>query len=554
MNGMYDLSSYVDRLYSAAVRKTGDSHAAEDIAQETFLAAVSQLAGGKRPDNLWAWLLGILSNKYCDWLREKYRKPQVSFEEYSVEPAGEDTPDDDTEEKLEAIRRELGYLARGYREVMVRFYLRGQTVEKIAEELQIPAGTVKSRLNMGRKNVREGVADMNDYKNYARQSYEPDTLRITCAGEEGIHHEPFSLVQPSDRLSQSILILAYPKPLSESELARALGVPSVFVEPVVDRLTEGELMRRRPDGKVYTDFIIYTQRDRKAAFDRQLAVANEHFKLFWEEVEKGLAELRKKPFYQRQKERVRTRLELHFCVKVLLNAQILVRNEVTGAMPYSDYPYRRDGGRWLAMGMQYPAGYRIGEDAEFWTYSVSGESGFSEHNFRDAKCVELRDYGTVLGRYPDYEEMPRYVKWFYELSQGVPEWESAVDVHVLQDVESLTEAGFLARGGRLELDIPVLSRWEYRDECSLAAAYEKKVAGKVREVLLPVFDRGFVKLPGHLKSVPRWQQYMFCGDRVPMAVILRAREEKLFLEDVNDPVPAALLIHEKTEAENGFSV
>ena len=85
MSERYDISGYVDRLYSAAIRKTGDSHVAEDIAQETFLAAVSQLARGKRPDNLWAWLLGILSNKYCDWLREKYHKPQVSFEEYSVE-------------------------------------------------------------------------------------------------------------------------------------------------------------------------------------------------------------------------------------------------------------------------------------------------------------------------------------------------------------------------------------------------------------------------------------------------------------------------------------
>lgn len=545
MNEKYDLSDYVDRLYSAAVRKTGDSCVAEDIAQETFLAAVSQLARGKRPDHLWAWLLGILSNKYCDWLREKYHMPQVSFEEYSAELADESAPDDDAEEKLEAIRRELGYLARGYREVMVRFYLHGHTLEKIAGDLQIPVGTVKSRLSMGRKHVREGATDMEDYENYARQSYEPDTLCISCAGEEGIHREPFSLVQPSDRLSQSILILAYPKPLTESELARALGVPAAFVEPVVNRLTEGELMCRRPDGKVYTDFIIYTERDRKATFDRQLAVANACFELFWKEVEQGLAELREKSYYQRQREHARAKLELHFCVKVLLKAHISVRNEVTGVMPYSEYPYRRDGGRWLAMGMQYPAGYRPEEDAEFRKYSVSGEAGFSEYNFRDTKCVELRDYGTALGRYPDYEEMPGYVKWFYELSQRVPREESAVDAHVLQDVDCLTEAGFLVKGDTPELDIPVLSRSEYRDECSLAAAYEKKVAGSVREALLPVFDNGFVKLPGHLKSVPKWQQYMLCGDSVPMAVILRAREEELFLKGVDYPVPASLLVFEK---------
>lgn len=164
----YDVSDYVDRLYSAAVRKTGDSYAAEDIAQEALLAAVRQLSKGRRPENMWAWLQGILSNKYCDWLREKYKYPRISFEEYPFEIADEDMGEDDSEEKLEAIRRELGLLAGIYREVMVRFYLHGHSLERIAGDLQIPVGTVKSRLNMGRKHVREGVADMEDYESFCR--------------------------------------------------------------------------------------------------------------------------------------------------------------------------------------------------------------------------------------------------------------------------------------------------------------------------------------------------------------------------------------------------
>ena len=115
---------YVDKLYLAAVRKTGDSFVAEDITQETLLAAVRQLSKGRQPEDMWAWLQGILSNKYCDWLREKYNKPQISFEEYPFDIADEDETEDDSEEKFAAIRRELGFLAGIYREVMVRFYLR----------------------------------------------------------------------------------------------------------------------------------------------------------------------------------------------------------------------------------------------------------------------------------------------------------------------------------------------------------------------------------------------------------------------------------------------
>lgn len=542
----YDVSDYVDRLYSAAVRKTGDSYAAEDIAQEALLAAVRQLSKGRRPENMWAWLQGILSNKYCDWLREKYKYPRISFEEYLFEITDEDEGEDDSEEKLEAIRRELGLLAGIYREVMVRFYLHGHSLERIAGDLQIPVGTVKSRLNMGRKHVREGVADMEDYESFCRQSYEPDALYISCAGEEGLHQEPFSLVPLSDRLSQSILILAYEKPLTEGELARALGVPAAFVEPAVRKLTEGELMCRTEGGKVYTDFIIYTDRDRKATFDRQLAVVEAHFPLFWEEVEGGLAELKEKPFYKRQKERARAKLELHFCIKALMNAHISVRNEVTGAMPYSQYPYRRDGGRWLAMGNRYFPGHRPGGDMEFQKYEIGGEAGCREKNFRDADSIELREYTTVLGGNLNYGKRSQYVKWFYELSLEVPLAELSVDAHVLQDADCLTEAGFLARGeDGLKLDIPVLSGEEYRAECLLASGCAERTAQKIREVLLPVFQSGYVRLPGHLKSVPKWQQYMYCGDSVPMAVIHRAREKELFLKGAEYPVPASLLIYEK---------
>ncbi len=538
----YDLSEYVDRLYSAAVKKTRDSQTAEDIAQETLLAAISQLSRGKKPDNLWAWLLTILSNKYCDWLREKYNRPQVSFEEYPFEIAEESEEEEDSAEKLEAIRRELGYLARIHREVMIRFYMHGHTAERIAGELRIPLGTVKSRLNIGRQHIRKGVADM---ENYTKQSYEPDILCIACAGGEGLHHEPFSLVPDSDKLAQSILLLAWPRPLTETELAKALGVPAAFVEPVVEKLSRGELMKRTEGGKVYTDFIIYTDRERKATFERQLAIVEKHFRLFWEEAERGLKELREKPWYQRQTEHARTKLELHFCVKILMNAQILVRDEVTGAMPYSEYPYRKDGGRWIAMGMQYPAGYCREDDAEFWKYGVNGEAGFVQKNFRDARYLEMRDYGTSFGRCPDYEQAYYYVKWFYELWEEVSAEESAVGFRVLQDADSLIEQGFLRREDTLKLDIPVLVRAEYQEECSLVSEYAGKTASRIRDVLLPVFESGYVSLPSHLKSVPKWQQYMFCGDSVPMMVIYKAREKGLFMNGVDYPVPASLLIYEK---------
>lgn len=542
----YDLTEYVDRLYFAAITKTGDSHVAEDIVQETFLAAIQALVKGKEPDNLWRWLFCIMSNKYCDWLREKYNKPQISIEDYPFDIPGdenpdEDDPDEESADKLDAIKRELGYLAQTHREVMIRFYMHGETIAKIANELHIPIGTVKSRLNTGRKHIREGVSNMN---NYTKQSYEPDILGISCSGAMGLDNEPFSLVPETDKLTQNVLILAYPQPITETDLAKALGVPVVFIEPIIEKMVTGELMQRTDGGKVYTDFIIYTDNDRKATFKKQLDIVKKHFDLFWHETDIALSELKEKEYYKRQTEHAKIKLELHFCIKLLLNAHIDIRNEVTGVMPYSEYPYRKNGGRWFAMGQQYQANYDYRDDSQFWKYGISGEAGTEIKNFRDAKYIELRSYETELGKYPNNYFKSDYVKWFYELLTGISREDSTVGDNVLAAVDDLIKNGVLTRNSTLTLDIPIMTHLEYHDEGKLASEHEQKLSRDIHDVLRPVFNTGYVKLPTHLKSVPKWQQYMYCGDSVPMAIIHTAIAKGLLFQNVNYKIPASIFVVE----------
>ena len=270
-----DLTAYVDRLYRAVLRKTREAYAAEELAQGTFLAALSALSKGKEPEHVWAWLYRIMSNIHCDRLRDKYNKPQISFDDVPFD-IPEETFDDDSEETLADVRRALGYLAKTHREVMVRFYMRGETIEQIAQALRIPSGTVKSRLNTGRKQIREGVEKM---KTCTKQSYAPELLHLSCSGAVGLNKEPFSLVGSTDTLTQNVLLLAYEKPVTAAELANALGTPAAFIEPILERLLDGELMKRTDGGRVHTDFIFYSEKDRTATFQAQLALVSAHFEI-----------------------------------------------------------------------------------------------------------------------------------------------------------------------------------------------------------------------------------------------------------------------------------
>lgn len=328
----------------------------QDIAQETFLAAFEALRRGKEPENPRAWLLRILEHKYCDWLRQKYNKPTVSMEAYAMELADvrDSAEKEGYETEWETVRRALGYLAKNHREVMVRFYLHGQPVERIAAELKLPTGTVKSRLHTGRRLIKERMMEMEQLESYGRQSYAPDLLFMSCCGGIGLDGEPFNLVKGDDRLAQSIPLTAYEQPLTEADIAKILVVPAAYIEPVAERLVEGELMRRT-GSRIYTDFILFTEKDRTATLPRQTELANRCFPSFWTEMQRGLEELRQTDGYIRQRDHARQKLELHFCIHTLQRACLAIRDEQAGGTtPYDDYPCRKNGGRWFAMAIGTP--------------------------------------------------------------------------------------------------------------------------------------------------------------------------------------------------------
>ena len=108
----------------------------------------------------------------------------------------------------------------------------------------------------------------------------PGFLNVSYSGSDGANHEPTSLVE-GDRIAQNLLITAYDRPLSVAELAAAVSIPTVYVEPIVRRLVDGELMAATGGGKVYTDFVIYKPEDFLSRFDAQLAFVHERFNRFW---------------------------------------------------------------------------------------------------------------------------------------------------------------------------------------------------------------------------------------------------------------------------------
>jgi len=125
--------------YRAAFLVTRDAHAAEDIAQEAFLQAIRVLDRFDRARPFAPWLHRIVTNRALDWARaHALRRPVEAAGELAAPAARSELSDD--------VAEAIGRLAPDQRAVIVLRYLLEHTPGEIAEMLDLPRGTVNSRL------------------------------------------------------------------------------------------------------------------------------------------------------------------------------------------------------------------------------------------------------------------------------------------------------------------------------------------------------------------------------------------------------------------------
>jgi RNA polymerase sigma-70 factor (ECF subfamily) len=144
------------RAYRAAYLVVRDSAAAEDIAQEAFLAAVRALDSFDRGRPFGPWLHRIVVNRAIDWARARSLRREVGDEEALAEtPALGDRP----ASLSSGVVAALGSLSAEHRAVIVLRYLLEYKPGEIARLLDLPRGTVNSRLRRGLDALQEHVGE-----------------------------------------------------------------------------------------------------------------------------------------------------------------------------------------------------------------------------------------------------------------------------------------------------------------------------------------------------------------------------------------------------------
>jgi RNA polymerase sigma-70 factor (ECF subfamily) len=165
-----------DFLYNYALRMTYNGPDAEDLVQETFLKAFRFWDSYEKGTNIRAWLFRIMKNAYINRYRKEKKEPETveyqEVENFYNTVRGSAAENTDLQEAVfnslmeDDVSNAIAELPEDFRTVVILCDIEELTYEEVADFLQCPIGTVRSRLHRGRKLLRAKLLDFAKGRGY----------------------------------------------------------------------------------------------------------------------------------------------------------------------------------------------------------------------------------------------------------------------------------------------------------------------------------------------------------------------------------------------------
>lgn len=242
----------IENTYLYCWKKLSAKEDAKDVAQEIVLDAMLILRSGKKIENFYGLYWRIAHNKVVDFYRRK-RPANVNFEDMENVLLGFDKSADDyiTKEEIQTLSSSMTQLAQIHRDILVRFYVKGESVKDIANALKIPTGTVTSRLADARRKLKENfVSNENEKLNKENNQLPELNLEFYWLADEASE-------AVSSLIDVQLLYCCHDQKKSVEQLAKEMQVSSLFIEDSIKKLEKANLLFEASKGKYQTDFCFF---------------------------------------------------------------------------------------------------------------------------------------------------------------------------------------------------------------------------------------------------------------------------------------------------------
>jgi len=450
------ISHYSKKIFGFALSRTGHHHNAEDLAQEILVSLVRSLRSGKTIENMDAWVHKICCYTWTNYVaKEKRHWRNADVDAFEFHDGSK--PIESELEALESagqLRREIAYLSRLHRDILVRYYYEGKSVGDIAELLCLPQGTVKWHLFEARQKMREGMNRMETPESISSLSYKPVIIKVGHSGSPGANNEPNSYF--NSLLAGNICAAAYEHPVSVEEIARKLGVASAFIEDYIAKFEYSELIKPIGKGKYQTNFVIDNMKNAVQEGMYLKAAAEQLAEEFYDCVASRLDEIKDIGFCGSQ-------ATDSFLLWTFLPLAIMHQyNNVKDGDYYSQYQpdEKKDGGKYIVSArIEYTPEERQRQIPDYEIVRKYGSKGIKFRN-NGKYCGHQMDTWWSGLTWRDFDALD-----VIEMSRIVELIESKAE-HSEHDkilISKIIQKGFIShRNGELECLIPFFKQNEYQ--------------------------------------------------------------------------------------------
>ncbi|MBE5948110.1 MAG: sigma-70 family RNA polymerase sigma factor [Lachnospiraceae bacterium] len=240
----------IQNTYLFCIKRISDSEAAKDLSQDILCAALAAIKSNIQINDFYSWYWRMARNKYADYVAYK-KHPELPID-IAVNVASDFmTPVDSliADEDISELNYALSRLTTLYREIVIRFYLKGQTVAQIAAEINCPVGTVKRRLFDAKQNIKERINNMN---NIGKTAYAPADIDWFWGFNMGDAEKALKT-----EISRQAMVICAKEAKTLNEIADEIGVAPIYLKEIIDIMVKEKLLAKPSKDKYIANVCIF---------------------------------------------------------------------------------------------------------------------------------------------------------------------------------------------------------------------------------------------------------------------------------------------------------
>ncbi len=254
------LTEYYKKFFGFALSKTAHPDRAEELASRITLEVYTTLLSRDDIANVDGYIYRIAEHVFSRFISDEKKTVYTSLDGIDIPDKKDYESEVEQSEEYIRVRREIAYLSKTQREIVVLHYYDRLKLREIAERLGLPEGTVKWHLYEAKNCMKEGMSKMRT----------PGILGVRPIKMSSLGHSgsPGKMGDTSDflakRITQNIAYAAYWEPRTINEIAEELSVSPVFVADEIETLEEYGFLDKLP-GERYRTNIYITEETKEVA-------------------------------------------------------------------------------------------------------------------------------------------------------------------------------------------------------------------------------------------------------------------------------------------------